>query len=241
MSSLESHTMVPTETMLGRVTGPWLGMVPDVGPGSWSELLMRSPRAPLLPYSRSGCPSDPPPGLPVWGTRTPVASGHMTASPASSAASSHTTGGHASSTGDGVVHRISVLLYSDDVATRDAVRVAVGRRPARDVEVRSWRECATAAGRDRGRGDAARSTCWSWTARPRRSAGWGCAASSRTRSSSARPCSCSPAVRRTAGSPPGRRPTWRCRTRSTRSRWPARSPTSAGPLGSSAAVGARVH
>ena len=33
MSSLESHTMVPTETMLGRVTGPWLGMVPDVGPG----------------------------------------------------------------------------------------------------------------------------------------------------------------------------------------------------------------
>ena len=33
MSSLESHTMVPTETMLGRVTGPWLGMVPDEGPG----------------------------------------------------------------------------------------------------------------------------------------------------------------------------------------------------------------
>jgi DNA-binding response OmpR family regulator len=37
------------------------------------------------------------------------------------------------------------LLYSDDIATRDAVRVAVGRRPARDVEVTSWRECATAA------------------------------------------------------------------------------------------------
>ena len=42
-------------------------------------------------------------------------------------------------------HRLSVLLYSDDIATRDAVRVAVGRRPARDVEVTSWRECATAA------------------------------------------------------------------------------------------------
>ena len=42
------------------------------------------------------------------------------------------------------MHRISVLLYSDDSATRDAVRVAVGRRPARDVEVVSWRECATA-------------------------------------------------------------------------------------------------
>jgi CheY-like chemotaxis protein len=40
--------------------------------------------------------------------------------------------------------RLSVLLYSDDIATRDAVRVAVGRRPARDVEVTSWLECATA-------------------------------------------------------------------------------------------------
>jgi DNA-binding response OmpR family regulator len=41
--------------------------------------------------------------------------------------------------------RISVLPYSDDKTTRDAVRVTVGRRPARDVEVSSWRECATAA------------------------------------------------------------------------------------------------
>jgi hypothetical protein len=41
--------------------------------------------------------------------------------------------------------QISVLLYSDDKTTRDAVRVMVGRRPARDVEVTSWRECATAA------------------------------------------------------------------------------------------------
>lgn len=40
--------------------------------------------------------------------------------------------------------QISVLLYSDDITTRDAVRVNVGRRPARDVEVASWRECATA-------------------------------------------------------------------------------------------------
>ena len=42
-------------------------------------------------------------------------------------------------------HQLSVLLYSDDIATRDAVRVAVGRRPARDVEVTTWLECATAA------------------------------------------------------------------------------------------------
>ena len=42
------------------------------------------------------------------------------------------------------VRSLSVLLYSDDIATRDAVRVGVGRRPARDVEIASWRECATA-------------------------------------------------------------------------------------------------
>jgi len=45
----------------------------------------------------------------------------------------------------GTVHRLSVLLYSDDITTRDAVRIAVGRRPARDVEVTTWLECATAA------------------------------------------------------------------------------------------------
>jgi len=45
----------------------------------------------------------------------------------------------------GAAYRLSVLLYSNDIATRDAVRVAVGRRPARDVEVVSWLECATAA------------------------------------------------------------------------------------------------
>jgi CheY-like chemotaxis protein len=63
----------------------------------------------------------------------------MTASHASPAASA------ADSAPTGVTHRLSVLLYSDDIATRDAVRVAVGRRPAPDVEVTSWRECATAA------------------------------------------------------------------------------------------------
>lgn len=63
------------------------------------------------------------------------------------------TASHATATGSGAAgdpagsassHRISVLLYSDDITTRDAVRVNVGRRPARDVEVTSWRECATA-------------------------------------------------------------------------------------------------
>ena len=41
------------------------------------------------------------------------------------------------------VRQVSLLLYSDDYTTRDAVRAAVGRRPARDVEVTSWHECAT--------------------------------------------------------------------------------------------------
>jgi DNA-binding response OmpR family regulator len=46
------------------------------------------------------------------------------------------------SAADGV-HRVRVLLYSDDITTRDAVRAAAGRRPARDVEIVSWHECAT--------------------------------------------------------------------------------------------------
>ncbi|GAB96927.1 DNA-binding response OmpR family regulator [Kineosphaera limosa] len=41
-------------------------------------------------------------------------------------------------------HRVRVLVYSDDRTTREAVRMAVGRRPSRDVEVESWLECATA-------------------------------------------------------------------------------------------------
>lgn len=47
------------------------------------------------------------------------------------------------STTDGPRHRVSVLLYSDDITTRDTVRAAVGRRPAKDVEVARWHECAT--------------------------------------------------------------------------------------------------
>ena len=55
------------------------------------------------------------------------------------------TTSHVDQATPGAPYQLSVLLYSDDVATRDAVRVAVGRRPARDVEVSTWLECATAA------------------------------------------------------------------------------------------------
>ncbi len=39
---------------------------------------------------------------------------------------------------------LRVLLYSDDVDTRGAVRLAVGRRPAPDLPPVEWHECATA-------------------------------------------------------------------------------------------------
>jgi DNA-binding response OmpR family regulator len=58
---------------------------------------------------------------------------------------SHATAADTPTSAGSSVRKISVLLYSDDRTTRDAVRVNVGRRPARDVEVTSWRECATAA------------------------------------------------------------------------------------------------
>jgi DNA-binding response OmpR family regulator len=55
------------------------------------------------------------------------------------------TASHTHQEASGTAYQLSVLLYSDDIATRDAVRLAVGRRPARDVEVSVWLECATAA------------------------------------------------------------------------------------------------
>lgn len=44
----------------------------------------------------------------------------------------------------GTTRRISVLLYSDDRTTRDAVRLGVGSVPGPGVEVERWLECATA-------------------------------------------------------------------------------------------------
>ena len=58
--------------------------------------------------------------------------------------SSHGTDTSAQEPATDGIHRVSVLLYSDDVTTRDAVRAAAGRRPARDVEIVRWHECATA-------------------------------------------------------------------------------------------------
>jgi DNA-binding response OmpR family regulator len=41
------------------------------------------------------------------------------------------------------MNELSVLLYSDDVDTRSAVRLSVGRRPAADLPPVHWTECAT--------------------------------------------------------------------------------------------------
>ncbi|WP_116113301.1 response regulator transcription factor [Austwickia chelonae] len=49
----------------------------------------------------------------------------------------------AATEGAAAPRRLRVLLYSDDRSTRDAVRVAVGKRPSREVEIESWFECAT--------------------------------------------------------------------------------------------------
>ncbi|MCM3554790.1 hypothetical protein M3697_06685 [Janibacter melonis] len=60
-------------------------------------------------------------------------------------ASSATPGSTVATTGPTAAARqVTVLLHSDDITVRDTVRAAVGRRPARDVEVVSWHECATA-------------------------------------------------------------------------------------------------
>ncbi|HIZ99665.1 MAG TPA: hypothetical protein H9805_13955 [Candidatus Janibacter merdipullorum] len=59
--------------------------------------------------------------------------------PAVGASSAPRTGAEATPTS------VRLLLHSDNITTRDAVRAAVGRRPARDVEVESWLECATPA------------------------------------------------------------------------------------------------
>jgi len=99
---------------------------------------MRSPRAPILPYSGSQCTSNAAPGALLreigTGSIFPMTDSHAT--PMAS---------HLDPASSGTPYQLSVLLYSDDIATRDAVRVAVGRRPAHDVEVSTWLECATAA------------------------------------------------------------------------------------------------
>ncbi|BFO20824.1 hypothetical protein SHKM778_72120 [Streptomyces sp. KM77-8] len=82
----------------------------------------------------------------------------------------------------------TVLVYSDNANTREQVRLATGRRPAPDVPVVEFVECATPAAvlaeLDRGV-----STCvLDGEAVPM--GAWGCAGRSRTRCSTVRRCWC---------------------------------------------------
>lgn len=52
-------------------------------------------------------------------------------------------GGVAEGADGGPNATVNVLLYSDDINTREKVRLAVGRRPARDLPVINWLERAT--------------------------------------------------------------------------------------------------
>jgi CheY-like chemotaxis protein len=98
---------------------------------------MLSPRAPILPYPGSQCTSNPRTGALL----REIGTGNIFLMTDSHAT---LTGSHTDVAAPGTPYQLSVLLYSDDNDTRDAVRVAVGRRPARDVEVSTWLECATA-------------------------------------------------------------------------------------------------
>ncbi len=110
---------------------PYAGSVPSRGP------LARAPRRGTA--VRHSVPDH---EREVAATRDPGAGsiGPMTASNHSATSTELTTAGSQPRP----IIQVSVLLYSDDFTTRDAVRAAVGRRPAKDVEVVRWHECATA-------------------------------------------------------------------------------------------------
>ena len=165
MSSLDSHTMVPTATMLGRVAGPWPGSRERAPTGRvWGRCLSRHERHYGPVTAGTGAGHDPPKDS------TSCESAHRYDARMTS---SHDAGAPAqASTTDGV-HRVSVLLYSDDITTRDAVRAAVGRRPARDVEIVSLARVRHPRGGHRGRWTPAASTSSSSTARRPRPAGSG--------------------------------------------------------------------
>ncbi len=85
----------------------------------------------------------------------------------------------------------TVLVYSDDSNTRGQVRLATGRRPAPDVPQVEFVECATPAAvlteLDKGGID----VCVLDGEAVPMGGGFGVSGRSRTRSSTARPCSCS--------------------------------------------------
>ena len=83
---------------------------------------------------------------------------------------------------------LRVLVYSDDVNTRQQVILALGRRPHPDLPEVEYVEVATEPVVHPEHGRRAASTSRSSTARPSPPAAWASPSSSRTRSTSARRC-----------------------------------------------------
>lgn len=118
MSSLESHTIVPTLTMLGRVS-EWILLAK---PGSVAvdvthALLPAGTGRPPLGWARVAAAKH---GAPTARSH-PGYDRRVTAAP----------------------DQVTVLVYSNMADVRAQVRTAVGRRPAPDTGRIEWIECAT--------------------------------------------------------------------------------------------------
>ncbi len=71
---------------------------------------------------------------------------------------------------------MTVLVYSDDVTTRDRIKLAIGTQPVTDLPSIDYVECATHRPSSR-RSTQVASTSWCLTARRCRAAAWASAVS----------------------------------------------------------------
>src|SRR5690606_23175604 len=135
MSSLASHTIVPTDTGFGRLTTTWArgaGAVIDA-----DTLVIMADFGPR--WGRSGGRAA------IEGARRP---GNVPrfGGDAARRSSKRTGSSMVDGQGSDVTHRTGaprVLLYSDDADTRERVRLAVGARIAKGEPKIEWVETAT--------------------------------------------------------------------------------------------------
>jgi hypothetical protein len=125
INSLDSHTMVPTLTMLGRV--------------SECTRLESKLDAVLVEVTMALCPAREGSAQRGHSCRAPVAT---TSEPRAGAGQPADTMRRMSAP---AADTVIVLLYSNSAQVRAQVRTAVGRRPAPDSPRIDWLECATNA------------------------------------------------------------------------------------------------
>jgi hypothetical protein len=130
ISSLESQMIVPTLTMFGRVKE----CTRDVSKALLATGAVVTRVIMASAEGRHDCGCD--------GRGGKVISSLPTSLPAAESGRAATRLGRVISAADSAVPA-SVLVYSHRSQTRDAVRTAVGRRPAADVGPVTWIECAT--------------------------------------------------------------------------------------------------